>query len=101
MQGHTPAEGMAEEHDRALHLAQELTDGLCVLSRTPRRRRRRGRPETGEVERQGGERHLSDRCQDGVEVPVGPSPAVEGEDTWRVGAGHGAEEASRRQRCGA
>ncbi len=101
MEGHAATEGVAEHDDRALHVAQDLAHGLRVRSRSPCLVGRRGRSEPGEVECQGGQRRLAGRRDDGIEVPVGPGPAVEGEDTGSVRAGDGAEEASRRQRSGA
>ncbi len=50
-------------------------------------------PNPGRSSASAGNGCLVDRCDHGVEVPVGPGPAVEGEDTGPVGAGDGAEEA--------
>ena len=52
MEGHPAAEGMAENDDGALHVDEDLTHGLRVRSGPPRVGWRRGRPESGKVERQ-------------------------------------------------
>ena len=74
--------------------SRTFADQLGVGLGAPGGGRRRGRPETGEVEGQRRQRPVPVPRDDRVEVAMGTGPPVEGEDTGRLGPGDRAEQAS-------
>ncbi len=91
------AEGMADNHDREVHLLQDRPDVRRVVRRSPRLWRGRRGSEAREVDRDRAELRSARRAQHGIEVAMGATPAVKGEHRRLVAPRPGAEQPSARE----